>query len=265
LRDEIAPLVRALRDSNALEGWFFLRLADPQPHLRVRLQGEPSLVLNPVIELAQRAITAGTARDASIATYEREVERYGGPEGVELAERIFAADSDAALGLVANSGDIPDGVTQRWRIAVLGAELLLRDLALSLPERVELVRRRQARLETVLRFDADQKRELSLRLRKYRAELESLVALAPEEVVPPSVARLFRQRTQKLVPLARELDRLAVLGVLGRPRLELAASYLHMFHTRLHAKDTLGHELFTVAALHRTLTAVLRPGASERV
>ena len=30
-------------------------------------------------------------------TYERETERYGGPDGIELAERLFHADSEAVL------------------------------------------------------------------------------------------------------------------------------------------------------------------------
>src|SRR5439155_20641658 len=42
LRDGPGPLVRSLRARGVIEGWFFIRFADPNPHLRLRLRGDPA-------------------------------------------------------------------------------------------------------------------------------------------------------------------------------------------------------------------------------
>src|SRR5262249_21929470 len=42
LRDEIAPFVGELLEEGVIDRWFFIRYTDPNPHLRLRMHGEPS-------------------------------------------------------------------------------------------------------------------------------------------------------------------------------------------------------------------------------
>jgi len=44
----------------------------------------------------------------SFETYEREVERYGGPDGMAASERFFGADSRLVAGLIAADVDTSD-------------------------------------------------------------------------------------------------------------------------------------------------------------
>ena len=70
-------------------------------------------------------------------TYEREVERYGGAVGIELAERLFCADSACTLDILGMiTGDA--GADARWRLALRGIDQLLDDLGLALVDKDRL-------------------------------------------------------------------------------------------------------------------------------
>jgi hypothetical protein len=110
LSDVVRPLVESTMSSGVADSWFFIRYADPEPHLRLRFHGDRlrlSSELVPTLE-STFAPLVGDGRIAhwQLGTYLREVERYGGDGGILLAERVFHADSDCVLDIVAStSGD----------------------------------------------------------------------------------------------------------------------------------------------------------------
>ena len=71
-------------------------------------------------------IAAGRLSRAGLAVYEREVERYGGPSGISLAELVFAADSIAVAAMLAEPRDALD----LMEMAVLSVDHLLAGLGL---------------------------------------------------------------------------------------------------------------------------------------
>jgi thiopeptide-type bacteriocin biosynthesis protein len=85
-----------------VDRWFFLRYGDDDgSHLRLRFHGPAAALardLQPRLHRATRALhAAGLLRRALWDTYDPELERYGGPEAMAAAERVFHADSVAAL------------------------------------------------------------------------------------------------------------------------------------------------------------------------
>ncbi|HBL28848.1 MAG TPA: lanthionine biosynthesis protein, partial [Acidobacteria bacterium] len=133
LRDVVGPTVREALAEGAADSWFFLRYGDPEWHLRVRLHGDPTALHGRVLPALQRSLAGfladGRLWKVQLDTYDREVERYGGPEGIELAERLFHIDSEAVLAIIEMiEGD--EGADIRWRLALLGCDLLLSDLGL---------------------------------------------------------------------------------------------------------------------------------------
>src|SRR5205807_10366290 len=104
LCEVVAPFVRKLIHSGAVDRWFFIRYGDPEWHLRVRFHGTPENLHAEVLPALQTAVSPllddGRLWRVQLDTYEREVERYGGPEAIELAEKLFHADSEAVLQLI---------------------------------------------------------------------------------------------------------------------------------------------------------------------
>ncbi|MGI5339831.1 lantibiotic dehydratase [Streptomyces sp. CA-181903] len=95
-------LPRLVRDAGEdTDRWFFLRYRDPDPHLRLRFHGAPGPLHGHVLPvLARHARSwqdAGLLRRLVLDTYEPETGRYGGPDAMPHAERLFHLDSRSAL------------------------------------------------------------------------------------------------------------------------------------------------------------------------
>ncbi|MBD0741199.1 lantibiotic dehydratase [Streptomyces sp. CBMA152] len=84
-----------------IDRWFFIRYRAPEPHLRIRFHGESPAVAAALLPLVRDwAAELGAAHLSSglrLETYDPELERYGGPEAMAAAERVFHADSLVAL------------------------------------------------------------------------------------------------------------------------------------------------------------------------
>jgi thiopeptide-type bacteriocin biosynthesis protein len=110
-QDEVVarPLARfaaELRDRGLLAGWFFMRYADPEPHLRIRLsagagQAAGEVLLARTAAWAAEVVRSGLAWKFSFDTYFPEVWRYGGPVAMTAIEHAFGADSDVAQAVIA--------------------------------------------------------------------------------------------------------------------------------------------------------------------
>ncbi|MFI5635550.1 lantibiotic dehydratase [Streptomyces sp. NPDC051664] len=109
-----------------MKHWFFMRYRDPEPHLRIRFHGEPSLLHGPILSQlhtwAAELIDSGIARRLEMASYEPEYERYGGQDLMPLVHTIFNADSDHAIAVLSR--------TQQalWRSAVTNSYGIVHDI-----------------------------------------------------------------------------------------------------------------------------------------
>ena len=104
LRRVVRPLFAELTARYEADRRFFLRYADPKPHLRVRvrvaakLQSECSAV---VWSTLLKAVQENEIDDVQQAVYHPELLRYGGPAGLELAEELFDDNSSRVLSALA--------------------------------------------------------------------------------------------------------------------------------------------------------------------
>lgn len=254
LREEIEPLAAELTAAAAAERWFFMRYADPQPHLRVRFQGDPAAVLGPVQALAARALDAGLVHDAQLGTYQREVERYGGPEAITLAERVFQADSDATVALLGMFERGERGLDERWRLGLLGADSLMRAFGLDAEARVRQARRAQAAFEHEFHADAELRKAVAARVRQEHAATRDAFDADGDHPLAPGIA-VLAARDERIRPVVAELDVLSEAGRLTVSLEELAGAHVHMWLNRLCRSDNRFHEYVIYALLARVLEA----------
>ncbi|WP_277753582.1 thiopeptide-type bacteriocin biosynthesis protein [Streptomyces lydicus] len=109
-----------LAGQKGADGWFFIRYTDDGGHhLRLRLHGDsPKELWGKVAPAAgallQRWQREGLLRSHTLAQYDPETERYGGPAAQRLAEDVFRYDSEAVIELLrvakdpANDYDVDD-------------------------------------------------------------------------------------------------------------------------------------------------------------
>jgi thiopeptide-type bacteriocin biosynthesis protein len=237
----VAPLAAQARASGAADRWFFVRYADPDPHLRVRFGGDPAR-LGAEVRRALEAAAAPLLENGVIwrlqfDTYERELERYGGSATIELVEEIFTADTEAAVDILSGPARATVG-DLRWRAVLAGITRLVADLGLNAAEQRRLAQESCAGYGAEFHVDGNFRRAVSRRFRRERPALERLLAAvggleratSPEE---RAVVEALERRSARVGPIAAELDQLAAAGRLAVSKVDLAASLAHMHANRL--------------------------------
>ncbi|WNG15063.1 lantibiotic dehydratase [Cystobacter fuscus] len=250
----VAPLVRAALGSTAADGWFFMRDAAPDWHLRLRFHGAPERlqeVQHELMSMLSRARRDGLVWKVRLDTYEREVEHYGGAESMRLCERLFQVDSEAALQLLEL---LPgnEAVEARWRLMLASMDHLLSDLGMDLEEKLRLVTALREDLGREFHVQRATEHQLSERYRHERRGLEQL--LVTRQVQQPVLARglaVLARRSERQAPVTTALRALSEAGRLAVPLAELAGSLLHLSANRMARSSVREQELVLYDYLRR--------------
>jgi thiopeptide-type bacteriocin biosynthesis protein len=262
LVDYLAPLVAALRESRLIDRWFFVRYADPAAHLRVRFHGRPGDLLGDVLpafsEATAPALAEGLLYRISLDTYEREVERYGGCEGVELMEQAAEVDSDAVIELLGH----PVTAVQRRHLTVASLAALYADASLPIGLRHQCC----VRLRATWAPGGGESLGALLGAgeRSERADVaRTVAALRDADAKPPVVA--LRNRSRGLRPILGRLRAIDEQGILERPFDDVMCSLAHMGVNRLLRRGGNHDELRVHDALARLYEArIARDGARQK-
>ena len=234
LAGPVRELAEAAAEDGLASGWFFVRYGDPDPHLRLRFRGEPGRLTGELLprlcEWAGGLVAAGSCDRFAVDTYEREVERYGGPEGMAAAEELFVADGRCVAGLL---GCLRGGLgLDRVGLAVVSVDDLLDALGLDPRRRLEWCGGRVA-----------DRRASGPEHRRRKATLRPLLA-DPRRLGPvpggPEVLGLLTERRAALAPIA---ERLGDLPLGDRPLRDLVASFVHLHCNRLLGTDPAAERL----------------------
>ena len=275
LRGVLAPMVRQALAAGWIDGWFFIRYGDPEWHVRVRFHGDPAALTSRVLPALHAGvgplIDDGGLWKLQLDTYEREVERYGGPLGVGLVERLFQADSEAVLEILDMlEGD--EGADVRWRLAFYGVDALLNDLGLDAEAKLSVLSRMRQSFAEEFAGPAggDGKNvkalqvQLDQRFRTERPKLDPLLDAGgdPQNDFAPALD-VFARRSGAIAPIIAELRGLErdgkLLGALG----DMAVSLAHMHVNRFIRSAARAHEMVLYDFLfqtHRSRAARARKG-----
>ena len=271
LREVVAPVARESLAAGEADGWFFIRYGDPEWHLRLRFHGDPGRLQAAVLPRLHAAfdplLADGRIWRVQLDTYEREIERYGGPQGMPLSERLFQVDSEAVLEILGMlEGD--EGADLRWRLALRGIDMLLGDLRFDPETRLGVMRNMRESFSQEfgggkgLRVQLDQ---------RFRQEWRSLMPLldpagdADSELAP--ALAVLRRRSERLRPIVDELRQLERAGRLQPTIAALAPSYVHMHVNRIIRSAQRAHEMVLydfLYLLYESRAARERKGGAER-
>ncbi len=256
LAEVAGPLVR--RFAKEIGSFFFLRYSDPDFHLRLRFElpeeGARQELIRRLSALAAELLREGRIWDLRFETYRPEVERYGGPEALRQCERIFQADSEAALALLPHfQGD--EGAGQRWLAALASVDgLTAACCGEDSAARIACLEGLARSFAAEFRFDKISRQTLADRLRAEKSRLDAVLERRAEPGSPLAAAfAAFEIRRRALQdPLAR-LRRLETEGKLASSLPALASSFAHMSLNRLMPAEARAHEAVIYEILHRHL------------
>ncbi|HEY9501054.1 MAG TPA: thiopeptide-type bacteriocin biosynthesis protein, partial [Pyrinomonadaceae bacterium] len=174
-------------------------------------------------------IAAGKVWRVQIDTYEREVERYGGAEGIVLAEQIFHADSEAALKIIERwSGN--EGLEARRLLTLRSIDQMLDDFGLELRDRSRL-------LEILLdKFAGDRvsKSRFATTYRNMRQAIERILeGTRDTQAMFDREFAILDQRSQQIEPAIVKLKTYAETGQLSVSLTELISNLIHVHTNRI--------------------------------
>lgn len=234
----LVPVVEQQYALGHIDRWFFVRYSDPSWHLRLRVHGAPETLwstvrgaLQPVLD--ELVADHGVHRIA-YDTYRRELERYGGPAGMAVAEQIFHADSTvAAAGVAALLGD--ELAEQRFALALTSVDAMLAALIPEVDARRALIDMARARLTAAeLGEGIEVGRWLGDYARRQRTLLESVGELPSSEDPHLHAAHTRLSLVQPtLLHLGDQLRNLAYANQLTVAIPQLCQSFVHMHVNRL--------------------------------
>lgn len=259
LLDHLAPVLRAGVAAGEVATWFFLRYADPDPHLRLRLrvpdEGRRLALQQALCRALDAPLRRGVVWRVQFDTYEREIERYGGPEAIEPVEALFQADSECVLDLLAAFPTEPDEDT-RAALALLGTHRLLADMALPLNLRVQAL---GAMRDGLLReFSGGSAMRHALD-RKFRQDRPGLQQRLRADDAP---ARRFERRSQAMAVPLQGL-RHALAGQPPEALASIAVSLCHMGVNRLLRDAARAQEMVIYDSLVRLYKGEIARAASK--
>ena len=234
----LAHLVKEAMASGDADRWFFIRYADPEPHLRIRFHGDPSRIWARVLPRLNQ--TLGPLLENTLLwqiqldTYDPETRRFGGLSNLARAEKIFMADSEAAMEILAtHPGD--EGGKCRWHLALASVDGYFASADLPLEARYQLAKARFAGFSKEYGLHAPAARhKLAARFRLERQKLETL--LDPNQPDENPLARgmaILGRRSRRLRPWFVEMRALEKAEGLTVGFEELLGSFIHMSVNRM--------------------------------
>ena len=230
------------------DDWFFIRYRDERTHLRVRFRGEPRRLageLTPrLYAWASDLMDRGACQGFAVETYERELERYGGEPGMDVAEAVFGVDSSVVVELVRL--DLSRALAvPRELVCVLTLDCLLQGLSLDSEARLRWCAGR-----------VPSRHDVTAEWRERKDELRSLLASRGTE--HESLGPLLESFIRELRPHGERLAALQAQGAIEWPPIDdVLASFVHMHCNRLLGLDSHA-EHRALGLLERTRVSLAR-------
>jgi lantibiotic biosynthesis protein len=216
------------------DSWFYIRYSDPEPHIRLRFRGArdrlSGQLFGHVCDWAGRLMSDGLCRRFVFDTYEREVERYGGPAGMAAAESLFSVDSHYAAALLRclRKKESPhDHIT----LVAVSIDDMLGGIGLGEDERLRWYRTQASPGRAEAGSEYRQRKPV---LRLLLGQTEALA----NEPGGAEIAGLFKQRRAALTSVSDHLRQLADRGELGQSIDTLCASFVHLHVNRMGGLDS---------------------------
>jgi thiopeptide-type bacteriocin biosynthesis protein len=255
LKNEIYRFSREMMNNGTIDKWFFIRYADPDFHIRLRLHlngtRDFSCIFNRFCIVFQPIMDAGLMWNIQCDTYQREMERYG-YNTISLVEDFFFIDSEYIICLLQQlNNDNPEQL--RWKLALVLIDGFLSAFAFELPQRRDLLNTIAESFKKEFGFTHHHAtKQLNDKYRACRKDIENTLRRDNELT---DTMDIINARRLAILPIADKLNVMRENGELQVPLHDLLTSLIHMTMNRwFRAKNRL-HEMVIYEFLSRYYTS----------
>jgi thiopeptide-type bacteriocin biosynthesis protein len=236
----VEPLRTSLLEDEVIDSWFFVRYADPLPHIRIRFHGSGKFyneVTNRLQQLSASFIENGMLSSIMTDTYKREVERYGG-ENIIAVEDFFFADSEAIMEFIIYSAN--GGRLSVWEVALAFSDQLLSSFRLHTEERMQVMSDLREAFFAEMKVNKEMKRSMDLARRKNRQSIESILHGTG---LDDDLRSILNKRGAKLEKIFADVQYNISAGKSTATIHDILKSCVHMTFNRLFETNARHHEM----------------------
>lgn len=228
---QILPLVEEFTTKNWIDHWFFIRYADPKPHLRIRFHITNTRFLQPILIRLHKGLDVALSQKKvgriQTDTYEREVERYG-EATMLVSEQLFWADSMSSLLFLAALDNFTS--LYRWIYGLGCIDAILVAFEYDTPRKAALMEKLKVAFGQEFGMNKHLRKQINDKFKQYEALMNTLYDENDETSDHIIVIRKhIDNKVRQYEPFIKE-----ILLVTEHTSLDtLMISYLHMFVNRL--------------------------------
>jgi lantibiotic biosynthesis protein len=233
--DEIisAPLrnvVQQMYEQGLIDRWFYIRYTDPETHLRVRFHAvspqTQEKVLTSALAWSRTLVEHELVSRICVDSYDREIERYGGPAAIDAMETVFTADSTVTSELVAALYK-RDITLDPLAVAVFSLDQFFAAWGLDFAARLQYIQSRTRKYEANDAFRSRRKLLCEL-LAPWDTNYDENAQAQREQL-----RALWAPQTSSIEAVARQIRALAANGELWQSEEHILGSLAHMHINRL--------------------------------
>jgi thiopeptide-type bacteriocin biosynthesis protein len=224
--------------NDRIDKWFFIRYADPEYHIRLRVHGSGEFytyVITHLHKILEPYFEEGTVSKLTTDTYVRELERYSAIN-IEYTEALFCYDSIFVVNALEILINNPSLNNRRWLFALRAVNQLLEIFSLSKANKRALMSELQYSFHREFNIVSnDSKRGLARKYRKHRADiLDSLSERS--NLFEGKIEEVLTERMYRLTPIANTIRQTLIAVDEAQHSIALTSllqSYVHMLLNRL--------------------------------
>ena len=228
--------------------WFFIRYADPEPHLRFRFKLTALSQYASVLITCQDAladyIISGEVHRVLTDTYRRELERYG-EQTIDQTERIFWRDSE----LVSDLLQLDGSESFLFQAALLGIDAYQTSFGLTQREKQRHCQHMYAALFAKHGASPDLQQALARQYRKNQLTVLRLLRQCEHKEESPVLQAILRH-SQSIDSYVAEIMH-TFSWYEPNTKFDYVSSIGHMFINRLFSVQQSHYELLVYHHLHR--------------
>lgn len=250
-------IIRILEKRGLIRRWFFIRYTDPDFHLRIRLLTTNNDCIGDVIHAFYDKLNYWVKSDliwkVQLDTYNRELERYGGPL-IEEAELFFYVDSECALSIMKKIETLKNE-NYRWMIALKMIDELFVDFSLDIMARKQIMDQLSNSFKTEFGFNEYNSKQFNSKYRENKNTIESILKNTINDKNFISLCLPVKHRSKRMVPVVGQLQ-IKLKKQNNKIALNaLLISYIHMMINRLFRSKNRMHELILYDFMSRYYTS----------
>lgn len=257
LSQKIGLIIRELKKGELIEKWFFIRYADPDPHLRIRFLLKNKQDSNKILDLfyikLNYLVFHNLIWKIQLDTYNRELERYGN-DLIEEAETIFFHDSECILSIIQKL-NASRYENHRWMIALKLIDYFLSDFSFELQMKQQFIENISQLFKKEFGFNEYNSKQFNIKFRENKNLIEAVLANKETSDDFGRYLKPIEKRSKHLRATINELNLKLIKSNKSDSVDTLLSSYIHMSLNRLFISKNRIYELVLYDFLRRYYTS----------